>query len=202
LHIDAAWGGAAILSARPPERLKGMDLADSITLDAHKWLATPMGAGMFLCRNEALLGQAFRVSASYMPPATESVFDPYTHSAQWSRRFVGLKLFMALAVLGWDGYQAHIDQARGLANRLVALLGANGWRVVNDSPLAVVCFVDAKVAADPLLVAERVVADGRAWISAARFEGRPVLRACITSHFTRPEHLEALVAALETARAP
>jgi len=108
---------------------------------------------------------------------------------------------MALAVLGWDGYQAHIDHARDLAGQLAALLRANGWRVVNDSALAVVCFVDADSDLDPVVLAERVVADGRSWISSAKFEGRPVLRACITSHFSRLEHLETLVAALDAARA-
>lgn len=107
---------------------------------------------------------------------------------------------MSLAVLGWDGYQAHVDRARELADQLTGLLRANGWRVVNDSPLCVVCFEDERCGLDPAVIAERVVADGRAWISAARFEGRPVLRACITSHFTRREHLEDLVAALDAAR--
>jgi glutamate/tyrosine decarboxylase-like PLP-dependent enzyme len=200
LHVDAAWGGAAILSAKPSGRFEGVELADSITLDAHKWLATPMGAGMLLCRREAVLAEAFRVSATYMPSAMESVCDPYTHSVQWSRRFIGLRLFMALAVLGWDGYQSHIDSGLELADQLAALLRENGWKVVNDSPLGVVCFVDALGAHDPVVIAERVVADGRAWISSARFEGRPVLRACITSHFTRFEHLEMLVAALDDAR--
>jgi len=200
LHVDAAWGGAAILGARPPARMAGIDLADSITMDAHKWLATPMGAGMFICRHEAVVGEAFRVSASYMPAATESAGDPYSHSVQWSRRFIGLKLFMALAALGWDGYRAHIDQALDLANRLALRLRAEGWPVLNDSELGVLCFIDGETGLDPGLIAERVVADGRAWISPARFEGRPVLRACITSHFTGPEHLDALVAALDTAR--
>ena len=200
LHVDAAWGGAAVLSANPPEQFKGIERADSITLDAHKWLAAPMGAGMFLCRDEALLAETFRVAASYMPPAVDAVCDPYTHSAQWSRRFIGLKLFMTLAVLGWAGCQAHIDNARDLADQLAARLTAKGWRIVNDSQLAVLCFVDAERGLDPVLLAERVVADGRAWISSAKFEGQPVLRACITSHFTQAQHLDDLVAALDEAR--
>lgn len=200
LHIDAAWGGGAMLGTRPPDQLRGMDLADSVTLDAHKWLATPMGAGMFFCRHEAVLSETFRVSASYMPSATESGPDPYMHSAQWSRRFIGLKLFMALAVLGWEGYQNHIDQALQLADQLAGLLRDHGWRVVNDSRLGVVCFVDGNCDLDPLVIADRVVADGRAWISPTKFEGKLVLRACITSHFTRPEHIEALIEALDAAR--
>jgi pectin methylesterase-like acyl-CoA thioesterase len=80
------------------------------------------------------------------------------------------------------------------------LLEEREWRIVNDSPLTVVCFVDARGTADPVQVADDVVADGRTWISSVKFEGQIVLRACITSHFTREEHLRALVDALDQAR--
>ena len=199
-HIDAAWGGAAILSSRTAGHLNGISQADSIAFDAHKWLAVPMGAGMFLCRDNALLGKTFRVSASYMPATTDATIDPYTHSVQWSRRFIGLKLFMSFACLGWNGYQAHIEHALDMAEQLGDLLHANGWRIVNDSPLAVICFIDAETAIDPVAIADRVVADGSAWISSAKFEGQAVLRACITSHFTTASHLQALVRALDRAR--
>jgi len=75
----------------------------------------------------------------------------------------------------------HVERSLDMADRLRDLLHANGWQVVNESPLAVLCFVDAETTADPAAIATHVVADGRAWISAAKFEGRPVLRACITS---------------------
>ena len=80
------------------------------------------------------------------------------------------------------------------------MLAGNGWRVVNDSPLAVVCFMDEQHDADPIAIAEHVVASGSAWISTAQFEDKRVLRACITSHLTRREHLVALMAALTNAR--
>ena len=199
-HVDAAWGGAGLLSPTAASRLAGIERADSITIDAHKWLAAPMGAGMLLCRDERLLGETFRVAASYMPPVTSATVDPYTHSIQWSRRFVGLKLFLTLAVLGWDGCRAHVERSLRLAEQLRGALEARGWHVVNDSPLAVLCFVDREAAADPERVAAHVVADGRCWISSAQFEGRPVLRACITSHFTDETVLESLVDSLQAAR--
>ncbi len=203
-HVDAAWGGAAILSPRSAPALRGSETADSITLDAHKWFAVPMGAGMFLCRDSELLGQTFRVSASYMPDATEATTDPYTHSLQWSRRFIGLKLFLSLAVIGWSGYRAHVERALELADSLRDRLHANSWRVVNDSPLAVLCFVDDSNQddgdADPDAIANHVVADGRTWISATKFENRRVMRACITSHFTTEETLDVLIDALSAAR--
>ena len=94
LHIDAAWGGAAVLSPMLRDLLSGIELADSITCDAHKWLSVPMGCGMFFCRHPESAVQAFRAEAAYMPAkATGPAFDPYTTSVQWSRRFIGLKLF-------------------------------------------------------------------------------------------------------------
>jgi len=69
-HVDAAWGGAAILSPRLRHHLDGIDSADSITCDAHKWFSVPMGAGMFFCRHADAIGDAFRARTAYMPPPT------------------------------------------------------------------------------------------------------------------------------------
>jgi len=66
-HVDAAWGGAAVLVPRLRPALRGIERADSVTWDAHKWLSVPMGAGMFFCRHAHAARRAFDVSASYMP---------------------------------------------------------------------------------------------------------------------------------------
>ena len=109
-HVDAAWGGAAIISETLKHHLAGIDTADSITCDAHKWFSVPMGAGMFFCRHPAAVAEAFRAEVSYMPRKVDgSVEDPYTTSAQWSRRFIGLKLFLALAQHGESGYAQMIE---------------------------------------------------------------------------------------------
>jgi aromatic-L-amino-acid decarboxylase len=97
-HADAAWGGSAILSPKLKRYLAGIEMADSITCDAHKWLSVSMGCGMFFCRHPDTVAEAFRADVSYMPgKPVGPAFDPYTTSAQWSRRFIGLKLFLALA---------------------------------------------------------------------------------------------------------
>ncbi len=199
-HVDAAWGGAGLLNAEAAQHLSGIENADSITLDAHKWFAVPMGAGILLCRDQSLLAETFRVAASYMPESTDDGVDPYTHSLQWSRRFIGLKLFMSLACMGWDGYRHHIDHALQMAERLKSGLKENGWRLLNDSPLAVLCFIDDEGQAEPVRTAADVVNSGRAWLSSAKFEGQSVLRACITSHFTREEHIDILVDELNRSR--
>src|SRR5260221_10242944 len=89
-HVDAAWGGAAIISPNLKLHLAGIEAADSITCDAHKWFSVPMGAGMFFCRHPDSVGEAFRAKNAFMPGATDgAVADPYAMSIQWSRRFIG-----------------------------------------------------------------------------------------------------------------
>src|SRR5579864_1072032 len=89
-HVDAAWGGAAIVSPRLRVHLAGIGDADSITCDAHKWFSVPMGAGMFFCRHSDAVRAAFRAETSYMPRKIDGAGpDPYTTSIQWSRRFIG-----------------------------------------------------------------------------------------------------------------
>ena len=85
-HVDAAWGGAVIASDRLRHVLSGIERADSITIDAHKWLATTMGCGMFITRHRDVLSSAFQVWTSFMPSNNASS-DPYVTSVQWSRRF-------------------------------------------------------------------------------------------------------------------
>lgn len=198
-HVDAAWGGAAILSSRLRSALAGIERADSITFDAHKWLSVPMGAGMMLCRRREPVLEAFRIDTTYMPPGTEGTIDPYRASMQWSRRCIGLKLFLSLAHYGTQGYERMIDHQTEMGERLRERLRSAGWRVVNDTPLPTVCFDHPRVEHDAEAIraaVEAIVGRGRVWISAAEHAGTPVLRACITSYRTLPEDLDVLLAEL------
>ena len=197
-HVDAAWAGALLVSDRLRVVLDGIGGADSITIDAHKWLATTMGCGMFITRHAAVLGQAFHVTASFMPPSGVSV-DPYVTSLQWSRRFLGLRLFMGLATAGWDGYAAHVERSVDTARAIAETLVGRGWRIANNSPAAVLCLLPPPGAGDPRALVSRVVASGRAWVSVAQLEGRDIVRVCVTHGETGPDDVAALVEAL-TAR--
>ena len=207
-HVDAAWGGAAVLSPTLRRHLAGIERADSITCDAHKWLSVPVAAGMFFTRHREPILQAFRVEASsYVPPAVPDTFDPYVTTVQWSRRFIGLKLFMTLAELGEHGMVGFIEHQAAMGELLRARLASSGWLLVNDSPLAIVCFTHPAIEDGRTTASEvvgRVVGGGRAWISEVRLSG-PItaLRACITSHRTQPSDIDILVEELERAiRAP
>ena len=198
-HVDAAWGGAALCSQRLRGLLAGIELADSITIDAHKWLATTMGCGMFITRDPTITSEAFRVGAEFMPSSASSI-DPYLNSVQWSRRFMGLRLFLSLAAAGWQGYGAHVERAAEVIEGARERLVARGWRVMNDSRLAILCVLPPAGSAPLREIAGRVLASGRAWVAVAKLEGQDVIRICATHGETTAADLDELVAALEAAR--
>lgn len=197
-HVDAAWGGAVIASDRLRGALAGMELADSVTIDAHKWFATTMGCGMFITRHAPVLSSAFRVSTSYMPSNLPEL-DPYVTSVQWSRRFLGLRLFLSLAAAGWAGYGDHVERSVGLSDLLRKTLLARGWRIANESSLAVLCIEPPPGFGEVRAIVGRVLASGRAWVSTTKFEGRDVIRACVTNGETTPDDVMELVNALQAA---
>jgi aromatic-L-amino-acid/L-tryptophan decarboxylase len=192
-HVDAAWGGAAVISPRLRHYLGGVEAADSITCDAHKWFSVPMGAGMFFCRHPDAVSAAFRGEAFYMPRKTAGpVIDPYTTSPQWSRRFIGLKLFLALAHYGESGYVEMIEHQTRMGDVLRESLKRAGWRVVNSTPLPLVCFTRDGLDTAKFLAAlyERQIA----WMSEVRLgDEAPVLRACITSFRTTESDIDWVV---------
>ena len=208
-HVDAAWGGAAAFVPEFRHVLDGIELADSTTFDAHKWLSVSMGAGMFLTRHAEILSRCFSIQTAYMPKEGErfTVTDAFSHSMQWSRRFIGFKLFLSLAVAGWDGYAAAIRHQTAMGELLRAKLIQSHWRVVNRTPLPLVCFTSADAVWDLnecQRVANAVVSSGKAWISTIQLgkQRRPALRACITNYSTQPHHIDALIALLEELRHP
>jgi glutamate/tyrosine decarboxylase-like PLP-dependent enzyme len=194
-HIDAAWGGAALASNRLRKLLAGIERADSITIDAHKWLATTMGCALFITRHGEILSEAFHASTSFMPSSVSGV-DPYLNSVQWSRRFLGLRLFLALAAAGWDGLGAHVERSVDVVDRVKERLLARGWTVANDSPLAVLDVIPPAELGNVRELVRRVVGSGRAWVAPTTFEGRDVVRICATNGETTIEHVDTLVAAL------
>jgi glutamate/tyrosine decarboxylase-like PLP-dependent enzyme len=200
-HVDAAWGGAAGFSDELRPLLSGIDQADSVTWDAHKWLSVPMGAGMFFCRQPRVLDRLFGVDAAYVPKKMDEGDDLYLTSLQWSRRFIGLKVFLTLAAVGRDGVAERINRQLSVADYLRNRLTSAGWIVVNRSPLPLVCFTHPTLGNGDSVaaIAQRVVHGGRAWISSATLPEGPVLRACITHDDTSPADIDVLCEELERA---
>jgi glutamate/tyrosine decarboxylase-like PLP-dependent enzyme len=206
LHVDAAWGGLAVMVPELRPLLQGIERADSITFDAHKGLSVPMSAGLYLTRHPHLLAETCRVTADYMPHDADGldVVDPFVHSMQWSRRFIGLKVLLSLGVAGWDGYAGMLRHQVKMGNVLRKRLGDHDWLIVNETPLPVVCFTDGSgkiTAGGSDAIASAVVKSGSAWISTTRLDEQTfVLRACITNFRSTEHDIDVLIAALDHAR--
>jgi len=203
-HVDAAWGGAAIVSDRLRATLAGIERADSIACDAHKWLSVPVGAGMFFCRHRAAVEAAFKTETPYVPEqARDGRTYHFVSTLQWSRRFIGLKLFMMLAERGQPGVAARIEHQAAMGDLLRERLTACGFVILNETPLPVVCFTHPSIAGD-MERHERIVAELAqrqiAWVSRTRLDARvPAVRACITHFETGPQDIDALVEGLQSA---
>ena len=185
--------------------LGGADQSDSITFDVHKWFSAPMATSMLITNHRHILSQTFNMAADYMPKEANEmeVTDPYAHSIQWSRRFIGLKLYMSLLVLGWDGLAEMVRSTTEIGNRLKSRLRENGWEVLNDTELPIACFVHPDHTSDPDFISRvclAVVNSGKAWISIYNMGDRPTLRACITNYATGAQEIEALIELLEKVR--
>ena len=128
-----------------------------------------------------------------MPQRTPGpVSDPYTTTVQWSRRFIGLKLFLSLAQHGESGYADMIEHQARMGDVLRESVTRAGWRVVNRSPFPVVCFTRDGLVTSRFLAA--VYQRQIAWMSEIRLgDGDPVVRACITSFRTTEAEIEWVV---------
>jgi glutamate/tyrosine decarboxylase-like PLP-dependent enzyme len=203
LHVDAAWGGSAALVPRLRPHLTGIERADSVTWDAHKWLSVAMGAGMFFTKHRTALQHIFEIKTGYVPPTVAGGVDLYKESLQWSRRFIGLKVFFAIAEHGMEGLGDIVEGQADMAERLRAKLRAAGWRIVNDSRLPLVCFTHEAIDGERLTtegVVDRVLGRGRCWISRVTLPRETqALRACITSFDTTEADLDILLGDLAAA---
>ena len=198
LHIDAAYGGAIIVSREHRHLLDGIHRADSITLDVHKWFSVPMGASLFLTRNPTILHRSFGIKTNYMPADGDQVeaIDPYIHSIQWSRRLTGLKIYLPLAVFGWAGYEEGIEHQVRMGNRLRELLREAGCEIKNDTALPIVCFTPPRFSGDRqsiLDLVDKIQGRGNVWVSSYPVRGQLTIRACITNYNTQEEDLERLL---------
>ncbi len=194
-HVDAAWAGAAVLSRALRHHLSGIELSDSVTIDAHKWFSVAMGAGMFFTRHPEAVQVAFGIPAVYMPSQAQT--EPYATTLQWSRRCIGLKLFMTLAEKGEEALIVQMEYQCKLTGHLRDRLTASGWKIVNDSPVGVLNFTHPQVlsgliSADDLR--DRLELGGEFWLSTVPLPRHgKVLRACVTSFHTTEEHLDRVV---------
>jgi len=198
-HVDAAYGGAVVLSEKYKSVLAGIELSDSITLDLHKWLSIPMGASLFLTNHKNILHQSFSIKTKYMPEDGDpnQIVDPYVHSIQWSRRFIGLKMYLPLAIHGWEGFEQVINHQIEMGVQLKNGLLDRGWEIKNNSPLPIVCFSRKGFHGEEIIkLVDAVNESGKAWVSVYPIHQQSTARACITNYATGQQEVEELITVL------
>ena len=209
LHVDGAYGAAAIFSDRHRDLVRGLELADSITIDPHKWLAMPFAAGVVLTSHPEALQQAFATSTPYMPKkgAAAPVLDNFQVSTQWSRRMNSLKLWLTLQVHGRQAYEELIDRQLKLAaffanwvrgSELFELAAPQMLPIVNFRVKRAGITEQERRSAHEAIVHE-VTRDGRRWISTTLVGGQSVIRMMVISYLTGHRHLEDLMIAVTEA---
>ncbi|WP_052668511.1 pyridoxal phosphate-dependent decarboxylase family protein [Nitriliruptor alkaliphilus] len=209
LHVDAAYGGPAAMTAGLRGRFTGIERADSITCDPHKWLNTPISSSLVLFRDPETQYRAFTLETDYTSYDTEVVRDTvqrYQWTPQFTRPFDALPVWVSLLAHGWGTFERRITHDVALAGWLhhrviqhpeleptiAPELSIVGFRYVppdlRDDP-------DAAGYLDDLN--ERILYalhdDGRVFPSNARHRGRYVLRACLLSFRTEADDVDALI---------
>ena len=142
-HIDGAYGGAAILAKNGKQLLKGIDKADSLTVDPHKWFYQPYEMGCLLVRNSKWLKHTFTEKPEYLKDVegNDSEINFYDHGVQLTRRFRALKLYMSVKTFGLKAFRKAIDYNLKLAEQTEAILRKSSkWEVVSPATLAVINF--------------------------------------------------------------
>jgi len=208
-HVDAAYGGFAILTDRGAGLLKGLERADSIAMDAHKWLFQPFECGCLMVKDIRKLEGAFSVQPEYLQDTQWGRDHPNfgDRGLQLSRSFRALKVWMSVQTFGMAAFRRSIAQGIDLAERAEAYIRESDvLHIANPASLGVVCFRVNSRAAElnneeleeiNKAVQARVIEEGVAMMSSTRLRGLYSLRLCILNHTTTWEDVRFTLAAIE-----
>ena len=207
-HIDAAYGGTLAFSHKHRDKLAGIQLADSITFDPHKWMFVPFACGAVLVRDGGkILRDSFDITPEYLNEdrgGADVEFDFFRYGQMGTRRFTSLKLWMALKFMGRSGYASVIEHQIELTQYLAARIDElDDFERVSPVETAVCCFrfVPASASAagaaalDSLQqkLQQKIERGGEAWITTTVLNGRRALRVNINSFLTRRRHIDDLL---------
>jgi aromatic-L-amino-acid decarboxylase len=210
-HVDAAYGGVLAFSEKHKTKLSGIESADSITFDPHKWMFVPFACGAVLVREGGrILRDAFDISPEYLSEdrgGADVEFDFFRYGQMGTRRFNSLKLWMAWKSLGRSGYAELIEKQIALTEYLAgALDGMTDFERLGEVETAVCCFKFLPAAArqqdgnyqDRLQqrLQQRIEKSGEAWITTTVLHGRRALRVNINSFLTETRHVDDLLTLL------
>jgi glutamate/tyrosine decarboxylase-like PLP-dependent enzyme len=204
LHVDAAYGGFAALTAKGQSALAGIDRADSVTLDPHKWLYQPMECGSVLIRDGARLERTFAIHPDYLDgDATRGAGEVNfaDRGLQLSRGFRALKIWVTMQTFGLAAFRAAIQRNLELAEFAEALIRRHaGLTLMAPATLGIVCFRrewpgcdEAETERRGLALADDLERSGMALVSATRLAGRHAIRLCILNPTSSEEHVRLVV---------
>ncbi len=203
-HVDGAFGALAAIAR--PNLFEGIALADSISLDPHKWLYQPLDCGCLLYRDRAAARTTFSFTGDYAKSLLEDPIESFAffeETLELSRRFRALKLWLSLRYHGLSAFRRQIENDLGMASHLARCIEtAHDLEIMGPHPLSAVCFrfapsspslSETQLDGLNLKILNRVQRAGRVYISNAAIHGRFALRACIVNHRTTPPDVEAVV---------
>jgi len=199
VHIDAAYGGAAAIVPEMRYLMDGVEGADSLVVNPHKWLFTPMDCSVLYVKRPDALKQAFALLPEYLTTrGQDDVVNLMDYGIQLGRRFRSLKLWMVLRAYGAEGIAERIRLHCELARDFAGMVHYEGdWELTAPVPLSLVCFRYAPPGADEPRIAslnadimERVNARGHTYLSHTKLNGRYTLRLAVGNIRTAREHIE------------
>ena len=193
LHVDGAYGAIAALAV--PDKFTGLDRADSLSLDPHKWLYQPIDCGCLLYRDQRTARETFSHSGDYVKVFEQDpveAFAFFDETMELTRRFRALKLWMSLQYHGRRAFREAIAQDLNHAQLLAELVRSQpDLELLAPVPLSAVCFRHRTK--DNAAILARVIARGRVYISNATIDGRFALRACFVNHRTTHDDVAAII---------
>jgi aromatic-L-amino-acid/L-tryptophan decarboxylase len=198
LHVDGAYGGVAAVSPRYRHVLDGVELADSLVVNPHKWLFTPIDCSAFYTRHPDVLKRAFSLVPEYLiTREQDDVVNLMDYGVQLGRRFRALKLWMVIRAFGAEGLAARLEHHCDLARTFAGWVDdETGWETSAPVPFSLVCFRYAPTGASAAecermndAILHRVNASGEAYLSHTRLSGRYVLRLAVGNIRTEERHL-------------
>lgn len=202
LHVDGAYGAPAAGAPSRRHLFAGLDRADSVTIDAHKWLGVQKSCSLLLVATPGALAATFRHEESYLLHSEDAAHH-VDQTLEYSRPVRSLKLWLALRTHGADQYRRWLDHTVALTEDLVARLRtADDFEVLHDPALTTVCLrhlpADDTVDLDAhtVALARAVVADGRVYLAPAVLDGQVCLRVTLVNFRTTAADLDTLLATI------